>query len=75
MGEEQTLLEVECGGAHRSWDLRVCGARGQLVCAFLKDGLPYTFSTSLHNKLMPLIRVSEAWSGNYHHHHHILKNK
>ncbi|KAG0723687.1 hypothetical protein GWK47_042190 [Chionoecetes opilio] len=55
-GEEQTLLEVECGGAHRSWDLHVCRARGWLVCAFLKDGLPYTFSTSITDKLLPLIR-------------------
>ncbi|KAG0723688.1 WD repeat-containing protein 6 [Chionoecetes opilio] len=54
--EEQTLLEVECGGAHRSWDLHVCRARGWLVCAFLKDGLPYTFSTSITDKLLPLIR-------------------
>uniref|UniRef100_A0A0P4W420 tRNA (34-2'-O)-methyltransferase regulator WDR6 n=1 Tax=Scylla olivacea TaxID=85551 RepID=A0A0P4W420_SCYOL len=56
IGEEQTLLEVECGGAHRSWDLRLCGTRGWLVCTFLKDGTPYTFSTSLSNRMLPLIR-------------------
>ncbi|XP_045122840.1 WD repeat-containing protein 6-like isoform X3 [Portunus trituberculatus] len=56
VGEEQTLLEVECGGAHRSWDLRLCGKRGWLVCTFLKDGTPYTFSTPLNNKMLPHIR-------------------
>lgn len=124
---EQALVEVECGGAHRSWDLLVCGGgsrkvcdgggdrrrvcgdekgrmesgdadkvvlggdagkvvcdgddkvvaggdagwlvgggddkvlaggdEGRLVCGFLKDGLPYTFSTSLSDKLLPVIKV------------------
>ncbi|XP_050718661.1 uncharacterized protein LOC126999789 [Eriocheir sinensis] len=53
---EQELLEVECGGAHRSWDLVVCGEEGGLVCGFLKDGVPHTFSTSLSDKLLPIIK-------------------
>ncbi|XP_071533185.1 tRNA (34-2'-O)-methyltransferase regulator WDR6 isoform X2 [Panulirus ornatus] len=56
--EERAVVEVECGGGHRSWDLCVSEAENELICLFLKDGIPYTFRTTLRDKLMPLIKTA-----------------
>nr|XP_045614269.1 WD repeat-containing protein 6-like [Procambarus clarkii] len=54
--EDRTVVEVECGGGHRSWDLQVSETENRLICLFLKDGRPYTFQTTLKDKLLPLIK-------------------
>lgn len=51
------MVEVECGGGHRSWALQTSKTDEELVFFFLKDGRPYRFQTSLKDKLMPLIKV------------------
>lgn len=59
--EERTVVEVECGGGHRSWDLFVSEEENELVYLFLKDSIPYTLCTTLRDKFMPLIKVGTTF--------------
>lgn len=61
--EEQDLVEVECGGGHRSWDIRFPEGRDKdddddkLAFLFLKDGKAFMSTVSLWDKLPPVIKV------------------
>ena len=50
-------MDVECGGGHRSWALETSEASDRLSFIYIKDTKPYTFTTTLRDKLMPLIKV------------------
>ncbi|XP_047474856.1 WD repeat-containing protein 6-like isoform X2 [Penaeus chinensis] len=56
LAEDRAVVEVECGGGHRSWALHASRSDDQLVFFFLKDGIPCIFRTTLADKLMPLIK-------------------
>ncbi|KAK3874778.1 hypothetical protein Pcinc_020314 [Petrolisthes cinctipes] len=54
--EERDLVEVECGGGHRSWDARILEGCDKLVFLYLKDARAFMFTTALKDKLLPVIK-------------------
>ncbi|XP_064098237.1 tRNA (34-2'-O)-methyltransferase regulator WDR6-like [Macrobrachium nipponense] len=55
--EDRAIIDIECGGGHRSWDLQCSEENNKLSFIYIKDAKPYTFSTTLEDKLMPLIKT------------------
>lgn len=56
LAEDRAVVEVECGGGHRSWALHASRSEDKLVFFFVKDGIPCIFRTTLADKLMPMIK-------------------
>nr|XP_053629192.1 WD repeat-containing protein 6-like isoform X2 [Cherax quadricarinatus] len=54
--DDRSVVEVECGGGHRSWSLQASETEDELIFLFLRDSIPFTFHTTLKDKLLPLIK-------------------
>ncbi|XP_068226019.1 tRNA (34-2'-O)-methyltransferase regulator WDR6 [Palaemon carinicauda] len=54
--EDRAVIDIECGGGHRSWALQCSEENNKLSFIYIKDTKPYTFTTTFEDKLMPLIK-------------------